>query len=100
MLVGGVRMGGKRIFRIEMKQFDLVLEDGGSSQVKCSEKGKYHWCTVIMGMEGARWLGRCVEENIFKEGEKAFIRTLPENGKTFGCLDFPQGGNPLKEGNP
>ncbi len=73
MLVGGVRMGGKRIFRIEMKQFDLVLEDGGSSQVKCSEKGKYHWCTVIMGMEGARWLGRCVEENVFKEGEKAFI---------------------------
>ncbi len=36
-----------------------------------------------MSKDGARWLGHCVEENVVREGEKAFVRTLWEHDKTF-----------------
>ena len=36
-----------------------------------------------MGKDGMQWLGRCIDKNIVREGEKAFIRTLREHGKTF-----------------
>ena len=36
-----------------------------------------------MSEEGACWLGRCVEENVVREGEQVFVRTLREHDKTF-----------------
>ncbi len=36
-----------------------------------------------MGLAGAKWLGQCVEENILRESEQAFVRTRGENGKTY-----------------
>uniref|UniRef100_A0A2N9GUN7 Reverse transcriptase domain-containing protein n=1 Tax=Fagus sylvatica TaxID=28930 RepID=A0A2N9GUN7_FAGSY len=69
-------MGDRCSFRIESKRFDLVWVNDGTKQVRISEKGSYHRSIVYMGKEGVRWLGRCMEENIVREGEKAFIRTL------------------------
>uniref|UniRef100_A0A2N9I786 Reverse transcriptase domain-containing protein n=1 Tax=Fagus sylvatica TaxID=28930 RepID=A0A2N9I786_FAGSY len=66
-------MGGKRSFWIESKRFDLTWE--GRGQVKFTEIGKHHRCDIFTGIEGAIWLGRCVEENITREREQAFIRT-------------------------
>jgi hypothetical protein len=81
---GGVgSMGVKRSFRIESKRFDLVLGEKGSTQVKFTEIGKHHRCDIFTGTEGAIWLGRCVEENITREGEQAFIRTRGEHNKTY-----------------
>jgi hypothetical protein len=34
-------------------------------------------------MAGAKWIGQCVEENIVREKDQAFIRTRGENGKTY-----------------
>jgi hypothetical protein len=36
-----------------------------------------------VGLAGAKWVGRCVEENIARENEQAFVRTRGENGKTY-----------------
>ena len=76
-------MGDRRSFRIESKRFDLVRENDGTKQFRISEKGSYHWSIVYMGREGVQWLGRCMDENILREGERAFTRTLREHGKTF-----------------
>uniref|UniRef100_A0A2N9IY01 Reverse transcriptase domain-containing protein n=1 Tax=Fagus sylvatica TaxID=28930 RepID=A0A2N9IY01_FAGSY len=76
-------MGDRRSFRIESKRFDLVRENDGTKQVRISEKGFYHQSIVYMGKEGVQWLGRCMDENIVREGERAFTRTLREHGKTF-----------------
>ena len=81
--VVGEGMGDRRSFRIESKRFDLTWVNDGTKQVRISEKGSYHRSIIHMGKEGTRWLGRCMEENITREGEKAFIRTLREHGKTF-----------------
>ncbi len=51
--------------------------------MKFSESGKHHHCTVLMGKDGARWLGRCLAENITREKERAFVHTFLENGKTY-----------------
>ena len=51
--------------------------------MKFSESGKHHQCTVLMGKDGARWLGRCLAENITREKERAFVHTFLENGKTY-----------------
>jgi hypothetical protein len=74
-------MGGKRSFWIESKRFDLTWEERG--QVKFTEIGKHHRCDIFTGREGAIWLGRCVEENITREREQAFIRTRGEHNKTY-----------------
>jgi hypothetical protein len=66
-------MGGKRSFCIESKRFDLVLGEKGPNHVKFTEIGKHHRCDIFTGKEGAIWLGRCVEENITREREQAFI---------------------------
>ena len=82
-LVVGVGMGDRRSFRIESKRFDLVWVNDGTKQVRISKKSSYHRSIIYMGKEGIRWLERCMDENIVREGEKAFIRTLREHGKTF-----------------
>jgi hypothetical protein len=76
-------VGHKRSFRIEAKRFDIEWEGRGTSQIKFSESGKHHQCTVLMGKGGARWLGRCLAENITREKERAFVHTFLENGKTY-----------------
>jgi hypothetical protein len=76
-------VGRKRSFRIEAKRFDIEWEGRGASQIKFSESGKHHQCTVLMGKGGARWLGRCLAENITREKERAFVHTFLENGKTY-----------------
>ncbi len=76
-------MGDRRSFRIESKRFDLVWVNDGTKQVRISEKGSFHQSIVYMGKDGMHWFGRCIDENIVREGEKAFTRTLREHGKTF-----------------
>ena len=48
-----------------------------------SERITFHRSMIFISKDGARWLGRCVEENVVREGEKAFVRTLREHDKTF-----------------
>jgi hypothetical protein len=81
-------MGGNRSFRIESKRFDLVLGEKGPNHVKFTEIGKHHRCDIFTGKEGAIWLGRCVEENITREKEQAFIRTRGEYNKTYVIRRF------------
>uniref|UniRef100_A0A2N9EX59 Reverse transcriptase domain-containing protein n=1 Tax=Fagus sylvatica TaxID=28930 RepID=A0A2N9EX59_FAGSY len=81
-------MGGKRSFRIESKRFDLVLGEKGPNHVKFTEIGKHHRCDIFTGKEGAIWLGRCVEENITREKDQAFIRTRGEHNKTYVIRRF------------
>jgi hypothetical protein len=38
---------------------------------------------IYLGLAGAKWIGQCVEENIVREKDQAFIRTRGENGKTY-----------------
>ena len=81
---GGVGpIGGKRSFCIESKRFDLVLGEKGLNHVKFTEIGKHHRCDIFTGKEGAIWLGRCVEENIIREKDQAFIRTRGEHNRTY-----------------
>ena len=82
-IMAGVRSeaGRKRSFRIEAKRFDIELEVRGSSQVKFSESGKHHQYTILMGKDGAWWLGRCLTENITREKERAFVHTSQKTGK-------------------
>ena len=90
-------VGNKRSFRFESKRFDIELEVRGPYQVKFSERDKYHQCIVLMGKEGAWWLGRCLAENITREGEKAFVHTFLENGKTYvNCRDSNSYGRFIK----
>ena len=83
--MAGVRrvVDHKRSFCIEAKRFDIELEVQGPYQVKFSKSGKHHQFLVLMGKEGARWLSRCLVENITREKEKAFVHTFLENGKTY-----------------
>jgi hypothetical protein len=81
-------MGDRRSFHIESKRFDLVLGYVGRNQVRMSERSTYHCSMVYMSKEAARWLGRCVEENVVREGEKSFVRTLREHDKTFVCRQY------------
>ncbi len=81
-------MGDRRSFRIESKRFDLVFGKVGRNQFRVSERSTYHRSMIYMSKEGARWLGRCVEENVVREGEKAFVRTLREHDKTFVCRRY------------
>ena len=76
-------MRGKQSFRIESKRFDLVLGEKGLNPVKFTEIRKHHRCDIFTGREGAIWLGRCVEENITRESEQAFIRTRGEHNRTY-----------------
>jgi hypothetical protein len=76
-------MGGKRIFYIESKRFDLSLNGTGSKQVQISESGRKFVRNIYLGLAGAQWIGQCVEENIVREKDQAFIRTRGENGKTY-----------------
>ena len=76
-------MGGKRSFHIESKRFDLSLNGTGSKQVQISESGRKHVRNIYLGLAGAKWIGQCVEENIVREKDQAFIRTRAENGKTY-----------------
>ena len=73
-----ISMGYNRSFRIA-KRFDIGLEDGQSVQVRIRESEKRHVCSVCIGKDAARWLIKCVEENIIREGESSFIRTFREN---------------------
>ena len=80
---GGVGpIGGKQSFCIESKRFDLVLGEKGLNHVKFTKIGKHHQCDIFTGKEGAIWLGRCVEENIIREKDQAFIRTRGEHNRT------------------
>ena len=85
---GWCDMGDRQSFRIESKRFDLVLGNVGRNQFRMSERSTYHCSMIYMSKEGARWLGRCVEENVVREGEKAFVRTLREHDKTFVCRRY------------
>ncbi len=75
--------GTKHSFRIESKRFDIESEVRGPHNLKLSKRGKYHQGIVLMGKEGARWLGRCIADNITREGDKAIVRTFLEHGKTY-----------------
>ena len=75
-------MGCKRIFHIESKKFDLSFDDF-TKQIQISESGQHHQSKIYVGLAGAKWVGRCVEENIAREKEQAFVRTRGENGKTY-----------------
>ena len=75
-------MGGKQSFCIELKRFDLVLGEKGLNHVKFTEIGKHHQCDIFTGKEGAIWLGCCMEENITREKDQAFIRTRGEHNRT------------------
>ena len=77
---GGGKMGGKRSFHIESKRFDLSLD---GNQVQVSESGRQHVRKIYCGLAGAKWIGQCVEENIVRERDQAFVRTCSENGKTY-----------------
>ncbi len=80
---GGGQMGGKRSFHIDSKQFDLSLNGTGSKQVQISKSGQKHVQNIYLGLAGAKWIGQCVEENIVREKDQAFMRTQGENGKTY-----------------
>ena len=70
-------MAGTRSFHIESKRFDLVMEGGGGiSSVKLFERGRYRMKSVFVGKEGARWVERCIEENIDQVEQPAFVRTF------------------------
>ena len=71
-------MGGVRSFRIESKRFDLIREGDGVDVVSFLESGRYMRHSVTMGKGGARWLGKCIAENIVRETEQAFVRTFRE----------------------
>jgi hypothetical protein len=76
-------MGIQRSFRIEVKRFDISLEDGSPVQVKIKESGKRHLCSVHLSKDGAWWLAKGVEENITREGDPSFLRTYRENDQGF-----------------
>jgi hypothetical protein len=68
-------MGGVRSFRIESKRFDLIREGDGLDSVSLIESRRYKRHSVSMGKEGARWLRRCIEENIReKQSRRSFVR--------------------------
>jgi hypothetical protein len=48
-----------------------------------SERSTFYRSMIYMSKDGAWWLGLCVEENVAREGEKVFVRTLREHDKTF-----------------
>lgn len=76
-------MVSQRSFRIEAKTFVISLEGGGAAQVKITERGKLHNHAVSVGKEGARWLAKCVEDNVTREADKSFIRTYREKDQRF-----------------
>jgi hypothetical protein len=81
-------MGGVRSFRIESKRFDLIREGDGVDAVSLLETGRYMRHLVTMGKAGARWLGKCIEENIVRETEQAFVRTFREQDKGYVIRRF------------
>jgi hypothetical protein len=81
-------MGGVRSFRIEYKRFDLIREGDGIDSVSLIESGRYMRHLVFMGKEGARWLGKRIEENVARETEPAFIRTFKESDKGYVIRRF------------
>uniref|UniRef100_A0A2N9HE33 Uncharacterized protein n=1 Tax=Fagus sylvatica TaxID=28930 RepID=A0A2N9HE33_FAGSY len=52
-------------------------------KVQISESGRKFVRNIYLGLAGAQWIGQCVEENIVREKDQAFIRTRGENGKTY-----------------
>uniref|UniRef100_A0A2N9FXG6 Uncharacterized protein n=1 Tax=Fagus sylvatica TaxID=28930 RepID=A0A2N9FXG6_FAGSY len=81
-------MGGVRSFRIEFKRFDLIREGDGIDLVSLIESGRYMRHSVSMGKEGARWLAKCIEVNIARETERAFIRMFKEGDKGYVIRRF------------
>ena len=81
-------MGGVRSFRIESKRFDLIREGDGVDAVSLLEIGRYMRHLVTMGKEGALWLGKCIEENIVRETEQAFVCTFREQDKGYVIRRF------------
>lgn len=77
-----------RSFRIESKRFDLSKEGDGIDSVSLFEAGRITRHSVFMGKDGAQWLGKCIEENIRREDEKAFIRTFRERDKGYVIRRF------------
>ena len=75
-------MGTIRSFRIEAKRFDISLEAGNTKQVKIKESGK-HVCSVYFSKDGIRWLSKCVEEHVTREGEPSFLHTYRENDQGY-----------------
>jgi hypothetical protein len=73
-------MGTIHLFCIEAKLFDISLEAGNTKQVKIKESGK-HVCSVYFSKDGVRWLSKCVEEHVTREGEPSFLRTYRETIK-------------------
>ena len=76
-------MGTIRSFRIEAKRFDISLEVGNTKQVKIKESGKQHVNSVYLSKDGVRWLSKCVEEHVTREGEPSFLRTYRENDQGY-----------------
>ncbi len=76
-------MGTIRSFRIEAKRFDISLEVGNTKQVKIKESGKQHVNFVSLSKDGVRWLSKCVEEHVTREGEPSFLRTYRENDQGY-----------------
>uniref|UniRef100_A0A2N9G614 Uncharacterized protein n=1 Tax=Fagus sylvatica TaxID=28930 RepID=A0A2N9G614_FAGSY len=80
---------GLKVSPPKAKRFDLSLNGTGSKQVQISESGQKHVRNIYLGLAGAKWIGQCVEENIVREKDQAFIRTRAENGKTYGKSGDP-----------
>ena len=81
-------MGGVRSFRIESKRFDLIREGDGIDSVSLFESGRFTRHSVFMGKDRARWLGKCIEENVVRETEQAFVRTFRESDKGYVIRQF------------
>lgn len=76
-------MASQHSFRIEAKTFIISLEGGGAALVKIIERVKLYNHSVFMSKEGARWLAKCVEDNITREADKSFICTYREKDQGF-----------------
>ncbi len=74
-------MGKKGVFELNQRGFDI--KEFGPNQIKISKSGRLLVFLVYLGKDGATWLWRGVEENIFREGEQASVKTRGENGKTY-----------------
>ena len=81
-------MGGVRSFHIESKRFDLIREGDGIDSVSLFESGRFTRHSVFMGKDRARWLGKCIEENVVRETEQAFVRTFRGSDKGYVIRQF------------
>ena len=88
-----VSMGGIRSFFIEVKLFQLVVEEGGNFfSLRIFKRGKHCMKSVFMGKNAALWLMKNIEHTMveinpkqfftLREGDTAY--TLQQGSNSFG----------------